>query len=256
MFDSKLAQNKYIVENYQEITDSRIDDDHWDIPCTRCKVVRGFVVTEKSRSYDSTKYDSQISLSHPYTMTFHCPVCKLFKLWVVFKLDFIETREDGEKYNVKKYYKVTSLPGEGIEDIDELPVEPPSLRVAYKQAIRAMDANAYIAAAAMFRRALQIITRDILGVTPGNLGTELMEAVGKKYNGATITTDFSDIGYIIKEAGNQGAHPDQDSDLLDFSPEDAYDLQKIFMELVSDLFVVPVANKKTREDFLKRRKIQ
>jgi DNA invertase Pin-like site-specific DNA recombinase len=55
------------------------------------------------------------------------------------------------------YFKVTSIPNEGLEEIDELPQNPPSLRIAYRQAIRATDANAQLAAAAMFRRALQVI---------------------------------------------------------------------------------------------------
>ena len=62
-------------------------------------------------------------------------------------------------------------------------------------------------------------------------------------------------GYIIKEAGNQGAHPDNDPDLLEFTSEDAQDLQNVFMELVSDLFVVPAARDKARAAFLARRKI-
>jgi len=107
----------------------------------------------------------------------------------------------------------------------------------------------------MFRRALQIITRDILGAKPSNLAKELRDVVGKKFNGATIDNDFSDISYIIKEAGNQGAHADDDPDLLDFTQKDAEDLQKIFMELVSKLFVEPEAVRKTREGFLRKRKI-
>lgn len=118
-----------------------------------------------------------------------------------------------------------------------------------------MDANAYLAAAAMFRRALQIITRDVLGATPGNLANELNEVVGKQFNGVVITSNFANVGYIVKEAGNQGAHPDKDPDLLDFTNEDAEDLQKIFMELVAELFVAPAATKKARADFLARRKI-
>jgi hypothetical protein len=42
-----------------------------------------------------------------------------------------------------------------------------------------MDANAQLAAAAMFRRALQIITRGLLKARPGNLASELNEIVGK-----------------------------------------------------------------------------
>jgi hypothetical protein len=129
------------------------------------------------------------------------------------------------------------------------------LRVAYRQAIRAMDANAPLAAAAMFRRAVQVITRELLGVKPGNLAKELEMIAGKVYNGATVTKSFSNIAYIVKEAGNQGAHPDSDPDLLDFTPQDASDLQQIFMELVTELFVVPAAIEKAKTDFLTRRKI-
>jgi Domain of unknown function (DUF4145) len=141
------------------------------------------------------------------------------------------------------------------KDIEELPSDPPSLRIAYKQAVRAIDANANLAAAAMFRRALQIITRELLGAKPGNLANELKEVVGKKYNGAAITKSFASIGYVIKEAGNQGAHPDKDPDLLDFTSQDAQDLQDIFMEIVAELFIIPAAKEKAHQEFLARRKI-
>lgn len=143
-----------------------------------------------------------------------------------------------------------------MEDIDELPEKPPSLRIAYRQAIRAKDANAHIAAASMFRRAVQVITREMLGAKPGNLANELRECVGKSYDGATVQQSFADVGYVLKEAGNQAAHPDADPDLLDFAPEDAEDLQLIFLELVSELFVVPSALKKAKADFMQRRKIK
>ena len=42
------------------------------------------------------------------------------------------------------------MPNDGSEEIEDLPDEPASLRAAYRQAVRAMDANAHIAAAAMF----------------------------------------------------------------------------------------------------------
>lgn len=63
-------------------------------------------------------------------------------------------------------------------------------------------------------------------------------------------------GYIVKEVGNQSAHPDRDPDLLDFTPEDAEDLQSVFMELVGELFVVPAAVERAKIDFLTRRKIK
>lgn len=256
MFSSKEDQIKYIKETYPDVTDNRIDEGNWDIYCPKCKIVRGFQVVEISEGRIVNPYYNGYSVDNeaPRAIYFRCPVCKGYKQWIVYMVDTKELVE-GKNKLIRHYYRIASLPSEGIEDIEEIPKEPPSLRVAYKQAIRAMDANAHIAAAAMFRRALQVITRDILGAAPSNLARELKEVVGKKYNGVAITDDFSSIGYIIKEAGNQGAHPDKDPDLLDFTIQDAEDLQKIFMDLVSDLFVIPEITKKAREDFLKRRKI-
>jgi hypothetical protein len=176
----------------------------------------------------------------------------MFKQWIVYE---INERID-ENTRKAHYFRVTSVPAEGLEDIPELPDKPESLRAAYRQAIRAMDANAPLAAAAMFRRAVQVITREMIGVKkPGNLAKELEAAVGMQYNGVIITNNFANVGCLIKEAGNQGAHPDADPDLLDFTPQDASDLQQIFMELVTDLFVIPAAVEKARADFLARRKI-
>lgn len=252
------ALKEYIKENYQEVTDNRLNDDHWDIYCTKCKIVRGFQVVKRSYTTSGTQYavGADRDLHAPHTIYFLCPVCKTYKLWITFNVTEDEEGEDGQLYGVTRRYRVTSIPGEGLEDITELPEDPPTLRKAYRQAIRAMDANAHSAAAAMFRRALQVITRDILGAQPGNLANELQSLIGTKYNSVTLTNDFSEIGYIIKEAGNQGAHPDEDPDLLDFTQQDAEDLQKIFMELVSDLFIVPEAIQKAKTDFMQRRKIE
>ncbi|KKW35955.1 hypothetical protein A2852_02065 [Candidatus Adlerbacteria bacterium RIFCSPHIGHO2_01_FULL_54_23] len=256
MFIDKETEQNYILENYPEVTDSRLDDNHWDLFCSTCNIVRGFQVVRKAYTADKGQYSTSVNWDAPRTVYFKCPVCGTYKFWILFRLSVPEVREDGQTYSVERWYKVTSIPNDGSEEIEELPDEPASLRTAYRQAVRAMDANAHIAAAAMFRRALQVITREILKATPGNLANELQAVVGTKYNGVTVSQDFSDVGYIIKEAGNQGAHPDDDPDLLDFTQQDAEDLQNIFMELVSELFVVPEAKRKAKDDFLKRRKIK
>jgi len=253
MFKETEELKSYVIENYPEVTDHRIDANHWDLECTTCKVTRGFQFIRRHISNElSPEYRAYMrDYAAPITYLFRCPVCGSFKQWIVYELSLPD--EDGQHH--KHYFKVTSVPSEGLENIEELPVDPPSLRIAYRQAIRAMDANAQLAAAAMFRRAVQIITRDILGANAGTLAAELKEIVGRNYNGAAISTDFADNGYIIKQAGNQGAHPDKDPDLLDFSAEDAADLQRIFLNMVSELFVVPAAAKKAKDAFLARRKI-
>ncbi|MFA5086272.1 MAG: DUF4145 domain-containing protein [Candidatus Paceibacterota bacterium] len=254
MFSSKEEQFDYIKENYPEVTDKRIDGSHWDIYCPKCKKTCGFQLVTTITNMDKDPYYGSFDTDcyAPVALYFRCPICKTYKQWIIYKFSIRNDKKIFEHH----FFKVTSLPSEGIEDIDAIPSDPPSLRIAYKQAIRSMDANAHIAAAAMFRRALQVITREILGATPGNLANELKEVVGKKYNGGVVSQDFSDIGYIVKEAGNQGAHPDEDPDLLEFTAQDAEDLQKIFMEIISDLFIIPEAVKKSKEEFLNRRKIK
>lgn len=254
MFKNVADLKRYVVESFIEVTDQRVNESHWDFLCTSCKIVRGFQLVKRQVSGNEAQGYGRFSrdFNAPVVYLFRCPVCKAFKQWVVFELEFSKGESGGYR---TRYFRVTSLPNEGLEEIEELPEDPPSLRVAYRQAIRAMDANAHLAAAAMFRRALQTITRDMLKIKPGNLASELKEVVGRTYNGGTVTANFADAGYIIKEAGNQGAHPYKDPDLLDFTAQDAEDLQRIFMELVSELFVIPAAAKKAKEDFMARRKI-
>lgn len=252
MFKEKEDLVLYILQNYPEVTDSRIDTKHWDLACGTCKVTRGFQLTRRSVNGTTDGYGNfSRDFAAPITYDFRCPVCAEFKQWIVYDLSL---PDKGGKLRTH-HFRVTSVPSEGLEEIAELPEDPPQLRTAYKQAIRAMDANANIAAAAMFRRALQIITRDLLGAKPGNLANELNQVVGTSFNGETVTKNFVEIGYIIKEAGNQGAHPDKDPDLLDFTAEDADDLQAVFMELVSELFIVPAAIQKAKQDFMATRKI-
>jgi hypothetical protein len=260
VFKSKADQAEYIRENFTKVTGKRLSDRHWDIECPHCKVVRGFdVITQNFVQLRHVTNPAENEPILPTVYLFRCPVCSGMMHWIVYSLVSPKiTKIAGQTLDPEDlidHYRVVSLPATGLDEIEELPVDPPQLRNAYRQAVRAMDANAPLAAAPMFRRALQIITRDILGAKPGNLAVELHQLVGKQFNGATITQDFSDVGYIIKEAGNQGAHPDKDIDLLDFTDQDARDLQDIFLNLVSELFVIPEAVKKTRQAFLDRRKI-
>ena len=173
MFQNNDEFDQYVLDNYPEVTDNRIDQDHWDLRCTHCKITRGFQVIKRQVSGNMVRTYAPPEFRHDYhapvTYLFRCPVCKAFKQWIIYEVAIV----DDQERPVNHYFRVTSVPSEGIEDIDELPDDPASLRTAYRQEIRAMDANAPLAAAAMFRRALQVITRDLLGATPGNLAVEL-----------------------------------------------------------------------------------
>src|ERR1035438_3700627 len=176
MFKNSDELRSYVIENYPDVTDARFDDAHWDFECTKCKVTRGFQLTKRIHGMDNTTYSIIYQdADAPSTYVFRCPVCRAFKQWILYAIKIPVDAKNKET----RYFRVTAVPNDGLEDITELPVDPPSLRIAYKQAIRAMDANANIAAAAMFRRAVQVITRDLLGAKPGNLGRELIDVVGK-----------------------------------------------------------------------------
>ncbi|MFA6097413.1 MAG: DUF4145 domain-containing protein [Candidatus Paceibacterota bacterium] len=256
--------DKYILEHYTDVSNDFDDNDHLTGFCGQCKKTVGFQIIERQVAMCNarhTPYRSTYTSDFipPYSIYFRCPSCKLFKIWIVFERRMNEEKligDEKEIRSVRHIFRVTSLPNEGTQDIPELPENPVSLRKAYIEAIRCMDANCFLASAAMFRRALQIITRDILGAKPANLANEIKSLIGTKNKlGITLTNDFSENSYIIKECGNQGAHPDVDPDLLDFAPEDSRNLYNIFLEIVSDLFVAPVAAKKAKEDLLSKRKL-
>lgn len=180
---------------FSEATDARANDEHWDLERSGCKVTRGFQLIRRVTSGSQSLYASfSPDDDAPVTYTFRCPVGHAFKQWILYDLKF-NVNKSGY---ITRYFRVTSAPNDGSEEIVELPEDPPSLRTAYRQAIRAMDANANLAAAAIFRRALQIVTRDLLGAKPANLAKELREVVDTQYNGGTVTANFADIGYIVK----------------------------------------------------------
>ena len=137
MFKDINDQTQYIIDNFPEVTDQRLDAAHWDLLCTHCKAIRGFQVTRSEiQSFEVQYGEYHANHEGPRTLYFRCPVCKTFKIWLVFRLG---------THNEPHWFRITSIPSDGLEEIDELPEDPPSLRTAYRQAIRAMDANAHLA---------------------------------------------------------------------------------------------------------------
>ncbi len=133
------------------------------------------------------------------------------------------------------------IPMNKLIDIPELPEDPPSLRKAYREAVTCLSNNCPMSAVAMLHRALQIVTRDILGAKPGNLADELTYLKNKPNKlGIPLSSDFHENSYIIKEVGNHGAHPDKDPDLIELTQGDAEALHELFLQIVFKLFIEPV----------------
>ena len=243
--------DQYILDTYPDVTDSLESQHRMFEYCPYCKARMGLDVIRREYVYSLVQRHpnsppvKKPDNDYPYICVFLCPDCKAERRWFLYLVD-------------GRTYRIMSIPGDsGGAEIDELPADPTALRKAYSEAIRSFDANCPMAAAAMIRRALQVITREILGAPRGNLGVELKWLKGKPNKlGMTLSQDFHENAYIIKEASNQAAHPDEDPDLLSFTEEDARDLNTIFLDLVTELFVVPEAGRRAKEEMIKRRKIK
>jgi Zn finger protein HypA/HybF involved in hydrogenase expression len=106
MFKSKQELLNYVVEQYVEVTDLRINENHWDLLCTTCKIVRGFQLVRRHVSGEISQYGNfSRDFAAPVVHLFRCPVCKSFKQWIIFELEFSQ----GEKKKTR-YFRVTSLP--------------------------------------------------------------------------------------------------------------------------------------------------
>ncbi|MFW9874933.1 MAG: DUF4145 domain-containing protein [Candidatus Thorarchaeota archaeon] len=260
---------KFILENYPEIQPISQSDKNIIDYCPKCKARMGLkVLMQKfvAKKTDVPATPEVQVMDLPFFIYLFCPECESHQIWILYligkekkvdKKNSVLIRRESTETKEYRVYRLLSIPGESQHDIPGLPAEPASLRKAYFEAIKCLDNNCPMAAAAMFRRALQVITRDILGAKLGTLADELIFLKNKSNNlGIKLTKDFHDNGYIIKETGNQAAHPDKNPDLLDFTPEDAENLHKLFLEIVTELFVVPDAAEKAREELFKRRKIR
>jgi hypothetical protein len=243
MLFSSEEFDAYVASSFPKITDAFLSRTRVVDFCPQCNTSIALEIVKYVYAAVESGAGFKISQARPHMFILKCPECDSERAWLVYKA--------GEET-----YRLLSIPGDSDVEIPELPADPPSLRKAYSEAVRCMNANCPMAAAAMFRRALQVITRDILGAIPGTLATELRILKGKPNKlGIPLSQDFHGNSFIIKETGNQAAHPDTDPDLLDFTGEDAIALQGIFIEIVAELFIVPEASRKAKEAILKRRKI-
>jgi hypothetical protein len=241
---------KYVASHYPDVTDQILGQAHIVNHCHTCNRGMGLQILVVDTAMKPTQYGREEDFSFPYTAMLRCPVCMRHTIWILYRINKIVENE----YRAS-IYRIAAIPSEGKHDIPELPEKPEALRAAYTEAICCLRNNCPMAAAAMFRRALQIITRDILGAKVGTLASELA-SLEKKPNklGITLSKSFSTNGYIIREVGNPAAHPDSDTDLLDFTHDDAQNLYEIFLEVVAELFITPAAAQATKT-LMERRKL-
>jgi hypothetical protein len=254
MLFTKEEFDNYIISKYEKIEDIPEDSKIFKDYCSKCNAIMGLDIEAKNagatqKTFGRVVYKIPPNWDLPFNLLLSCPVCRSKKILFLHRILLSENNYD--------LYKLYSIPELEDYSIPQLPPKPESLITTYEEAIKCLQFGAYKASAAMFRRALQIIVREILGSKEKWLASALKNLKNSKNSlGILLSSDFHQYSYIIKEAGNQAAHPDQDPDLLDFTKQDALDLRDIFLEIVNELFVKPALLKKAEENLLNKRKIK
>ena len=67
---------------------------------------------------------------------------------------------------------------------------------------------------------------------------------------------FHDNSKLIRQVGNQSAHPEEDEDLNEFTEKDANILHDLFLVLINEVFVIPEKMKAMKKELAERRKLK
>lgn len=195
-----------------------------------------------------------------------CPFCrrKSFILTVEFatKKSVTLKNDDGEDEEknvvVYQYYKFYRLPvtEEDFANSD-IPENYTSLKETVSEASFCLTHSRFVAAAILFRRAIQIFAKDILGAKGRGLSSQLeWLKSNKNFLEIELSEVFHDNAKIIKDIGDQGAHPDDDFTLHNFTKEDADGLHDLFISIVTEVFVKPAKMQAIQEELKKSRKLK
>ncbi|WP_266204686.1 DUF4145 domain-containing protein [Pontibacter kalidii] len=191
------------------------------------------------------------------TFFIQCPSCKRQSFIQLVVLSRLQESENGSRY-VFDYYKLFNLPSQESQfETKDIPAEYRLLKKTVLEAKYALQHSQYMSATIMFRRALQILVKDILGAKGRTLYKEL-EWLKDNVNALQInlTDVFHDNSSLIRQVGNQGAHPDKDEELQEFSEEDANAVHDLFLLLVNEVFVLPAKIKAMKMELAERRKLK
>ena len=104
---------RFVTQNCPEVTDSRIDESHWNLECGECKMTRSFQLTARFLSCvtDGCGNFCRDSAA-PITYEFRCPACTALKQWILYEV-FLPDKDGKSKTH---YFRVASVPSEMLED--------------------------------------------------------------------------------------------------------------------------------------------
>ncbi len=270
---NKEEFNKYIQKNYKKLHQTEKWEefsDEFDGFCDSCH--RDVFLKIHSRSYQYSDYNQD---RFPIFITYfiECPRCKgkRFMQLVLIEVRVI-TDNDGKvvenidydeevNYNSKTHYELYQMYSIPTKDESfgnkDIPDEYETLKRSVSEAMFAMTNGKYISSAILFRRALQIIAKDILGAKGSTLYNQLeWLKENKNLLAIDLTNLFHDNSKLIKDVGNQGAHPDNDITLHNFTEDDVNALHDLFLDIVNEIFIKPMQLKAIQADLIKNRKLK
>lgn len=251
---------EYVKSNYDCIHEDSKSDVSEELPgtCDYCK--RDVFLKVYSKSFDQPYYQDN-GLPRFYNIYFECPSCR--KKSFLQTIQFVEqtgvTEGNSTRYRYTyRLYKLYRLPVSNENYINkDIPVNYTSLKKTATEANYCLTNSKFIASAILYRRAIQILVKNVLG-GKGNTLFKQLEWLKTNENLLKIdlTEIFHDNAKIIKDIGNQGAHPDDDITLHDFEKEDALGLHDLFLSIIHEIFVKPAKMKALQEELKKNRKLK
>jgi len=245
MFEKDSSYVDYIIGNFTNITPLFIDLNHIKEYCMLCKATMGFEID----SVPIPAEKKHLVLKTPQPLLLTCPVCHSFKVWIV---QNIFLRDNNNTGSIQRY-RLMSIPKEQPE-IPEMPDKPPYLKKLYLEGVKCLEAGCPMAAAVVFKRAIHVLTRELLGATPGTLLSEFRSIINKRNKlGIVLHETFKNNPYLEKESSLTTKSASSGHDMISFTDEDAYTLHEIFIELVVMLFVLPNSVNQAREQLLTKK---
>ncbi len=267
--------NNYIQTNYKKIYETEKWNDfsqEFDGFCESCR--RDVFLKIRSRSYQYSDYNRD-GLPNFITYFIECPRCKRKSFMQLVLLEICVTLDkegkvlenideddfDEDGYNTKTHYEIFQLYSIPTRDESfankDIPNNYTTLKASVSEAIFTMKHGKFISSAIMFRRTIQIIAKEVLGAKGRALHKQL-EWLTENSNllAIDLTNLFHDNSKLIKDVGNQGAHPDDDITLHNFTEDDVNNLHDLFLVIVNEIFIKPEQLKTIQADLIKNRKLK
>lgn len=244
---------KYIRENYKLIVtndSSAISEDYAGF-CDTCDkdVFLRIGSRWKSHIFGVNNYPFFV------TLFIQCPKCK--KQSFIESVVLAKSNNGGSTYQYE-HYRLLQVPTQDTTfETQDIPEQYTLLKKTVTEAKYNLLNSQYMSAAMMYRRALQILAKQILGAKGRTLFDQLKWLQENENNlKINLTELFHDNSKLIREVGNQSAHPEEDEDLHEFNDEDANALHDLFLLLVNDVFVLPEKIKAMKVELANRRKLK